>query len=147
MAKGPTTYVRPEDIDCSWALFDAQDCILGRLAARIAYQLRGKHRADFTPSTCMGDHIVVVNVEKLAVTGRKLDDKIYYRYTGYPGGIKQKNLRKALEDAPEQVLRKAVKGMLPRNRLGRAMLRKLHIYSGNEHPHAAQKPQTCTLNA
>ena len=139
--------MRPEDAVCAWTLFDAQDQILGRLAASIAHRLRGKHRPDFTPSTCLGDHVVVVNAAGLRTTGNKMEQKVYYRHSGYPGSIKQRTLGQAMDLAPEEVLRMAVKGMLPRSRLGRAMLRKLRVYAGAEHPHAAQNPQVVAVAA
>jgi large subunit ribosomal protein L13 len=124
----------------NWYIVDAEDEILGRLSSLIAKKLRGKDKADFTPHIDNGDFIVVVNAEKVQVTGRKLEDKKYYRHSGYPGGIKETSLKKMLQTKPEQVIYKAVKGMLPRNRLGRAQLKKLKIYSGPEHPHQAQQP-------
>lgn len=135
-----TAFVRPQDAQCAWTLVDADGKVLGRLASKIAHRLRGKHRPDFTPSTALGDHIVVINVAGIQVTGRKLEQKIYYRHTGYPGGIKSRTLQEQMDLNPEQVLRKAVKGMLPRGPLGRVMLRKLRIYNGAEHPHSAQLP-------
>ena len=141
MVRPHTLFLSPQDADCAWTLFDARGRVLGRLAAEIAYRLRGKHRPDFTPSTCMGDHIVVINADELCVTGNKATDKIYYRHSGYPGGIKSRTYDEAMQRSSEKVLRAAVKGMLPRNRLGRVMLRKLRIYPGSEHPHLAQQPQ------
>ena len=125
---------------------DAADKVLGRLAVDIALRLRGKHKPEFTPHVDTGDYIVVVNAEKVAVTGKKLDDKRYYRHSGYPGGLRSRTLREQLERRPEEVIRKAVKGMLPRNRLGRAQLRKLKIYAGPEHPHAAQAPKELKID-
>ncbi|MDL2306742.1 50S ribosomal protein L13 [Desulfovibrio sp. OttesenSCG-928-C06] len=135
----------PADIKRDWYVVDAENKILGRLAAQIAHRLRGKHKPEFAPHMDNGDFIVVVNCEKIAVTGKKLSDKMYYRHTGYPGGLKETNLEKMLARKPEFVLQAAVRGMLPKNRLGRAMLKKLKIYAGTEHPHAAQQPKTLVL--
>jgi large subunit ribosomal protein L13 len=132
----------PQDIDRAWFVVDAQDKVLGRLATAIANRLRGKHKPEFAPHMDNGDFIVVVNAAKLKVTGNKLDQKNYNRHTGYMGGLKQTKLRTMLQTKPEYVLEHAVKGMLPKNRLGRALLKKLKIYPGAGHPHAAQKPQT-----
>jgi large subunit ribosomal protein L13 len=131
----------PQDIDRAWFVVDAQDQILGRLATTIATRLRGKHKPEFAPHMDNGDFIVVVNAAKIRVTGNKLDQKNYNRHTGYMGGLKQAKLRTMLQTKPEHVLEHAVKGMLPKNRLGRALLKKLKVYSGADHPHAAQKPQ------
>ena len=131
----------PKDIQRDWFVVDASNKTLGRLASQIAHRLRGKHKPEFAPHMDNGDFIVVVNCEKVRVTGTKLDNKKYWRHTGYPGGIYSNTLRELLDNKPDQVLEKAVKGMLPKNRLGRAMLKKLKIYSGGEHPHAAQNPQ------
>lgn len=131
----------PKDIQRDWFVVDASNKTLGRLASQIAHRLRGKHKPEFAPHMDNGDFIVVVNCEKVRVTGAKLDNKKYWRHTGYPGGIYSNTLRELLDNKPDQVLEKAVKGMLPKNRLGRAMLKKLKIYSGGEHPHTAQNPQ------
>ena len=131
----------PKDIQRDWFVVDASNKTLGRLASQIAHRLRGKHKPEFAPHMDNGDFIVVVNCEKVRVTGTKLDNKKYWRHTGYPGGIYSNTLRELLDNKPDQVLEKAVKGMLPKNRLGRAMLKKLKIYSGGEHPHTAQNPQ------
>ena len=131
----------PKDIQRDWFVVDASNKTLGRLASQIAHRLRGKHKPEFAPHMDNGDFIVVVNCEKVRVTGTKLDNKKYWRHTGYPGGIYSNTLRELLDNKPDQVLEKAVKGMLPKNCLGRAMLKKLKIYSGGEHPHAAQNPQ------
>jgi len=136
---------KPEDITREWFVVDAEDQILGRLANQIAHRLRGKHKPEFAPHVDNGDFIVVVNCEKIKVTGKKMEDKMYYRHTGYPGGLKEANLATMLEKKPEDVIRKAVQGNLPKNRLGRAMMKKLKIYVGNEHPHAAQNPQALEL--
>ncbi len=136
---------KPENIDREWFLVDAQDQILGRLASQIAHRLRGKHKPEFAPHMDNGDFIVVVNCEKIKVTGNKLQKKNYYHHTGYVGNLKSITLEKQLQQKPEEVLRTAVRGMLPKNRLGRAMLKKLKIYAGAEHPHQAQEPKTLTF--
>jgi large subunit ribosomal protein L13 len=125
-----------------WYLVDARDKVLGRVAAEIARRLRGKHKPEFTPHTDTGDFIVVINAEKIALTGKKLDDKVYYHHSGYPGGIKSITAEKLLKKKPEEVLRIAVKGMLPKNSLGKLMLKKLKIYAGSDHPHEAQAPRS-----
>ena len=135
----------PESIDRQWFLVDAQDQILGRLASQIAHRLRGKHKPEFAPHMDNGDFIVVVNCEKIKVTRNKLQKKNYYHHTGYVGNLKSITLEKQLQQKPEEVLRAAVRGMLPKNRLGRAMLKKLKIYAGAEHPHQAQEPKTLTF--
>ena len=136
-----TWNAKPGEIEREWQLVDAEGKTLGRLATQIADTLRGKDKPQYTPHVDTGDFVVVVNAEKVAVTGNKLDDKRYYRHSGYPGGLRSRTLREQLERRPEEVIRKAVKGMLPRNRLARAQLRKLKIYAGPEHPHAAQAPK------
>lgn len=130
-----------KDINREWYLVDAENQVLGRLAAQIAHRLRGKHKPEFAPHMDNGDFIVVVNCEKIRVTGNKLSDKMYYRHSGYVGGLKSTSLEKLLATKPHLVLMHAVKGMLPKNRLGRAMLKKLRVYAGAEHPHTAQAPQ------
>jgi large subunit ribosomal protein L13 len=137
-----TYNAKPGEIQRDWYLVDAEGQTLGRLATRIAEQLRGKTKAVFTPHVDTGDFVVVVNAEKITVTGNKLDEKMYYRHSGYPGGLRERTLREQLDRQPTEVLRKAVKGMLPRNKLGRAQLTKLKIYAGPEHPHEAQAPTT-----
>jgi large subunit ribosomal protein L13 len=129
------------EIRRDWYVVDAEGQILGRLATQIADRLRGKGKPGYTPHVDTGDFVVVVNAEKIAVTGSKLDSKLYYRHSGYPGGLKQRTLRDELELRPTEVLRKAVKGMLPRNRLARQQITKLKIYAGPEHPHEAQAPK------
>ena len=136
-----TYSAKPGEIQRDWYVVDAEGQTLGRLATQIADRLRGKGKPQFTPHVDTGDFVVVVNAEKIAVTGNKLEDKIYYRHSGYPGGLRQRTLREQLERVPTEVLRKAVRGMLPRNRLGRQQLTKLKIYAGPEHPHAAQEPK------
>ena len=140
------TYVaRPESRERNWLVVDASGKTLGRLATQIADMLRGKGKPAYTPHVDTGDFIVVVNAEKIAVTGSKLDTKIYYRHSGYPGGIKQRTLREQLERRPTEVIRKAVKGMLPKNKLASAQLTKLKVYAGPDHPHAAQDPKPLEL--
>jgi large subunit ribosomal protein L13 len=140
-----TWNAKPGEVERRWYLVDADGKTLGRLATRIADTLRGKDKAQYTPHIDTGDFVVVVNAEKIAVTGKKLDDKIYYRHSGYPGGLRQRTLREELERRPTEVIRKAVKGMLPRNRLARAQLTKLKVYAGPEHPHGAQDPKELTF--
>jgi large subunit ribosomal protein L13 len=135
----------PATIKREWCVVDATDKTLGRLATELAHRLRGKHKPEFTPNMDTGDHMVVINAEKIKVTGKKLEDKIYYHHTGYIGNLKSINLGKLLDTHPERVIQKAVKGMLPKNPLGRAMFRKLHVYAGPEHPHAAQQPTQLEL--
>lgn len=134
-----------KDIQHDWLIVDASDKILGRLASAVAGRLRGKHKAEFVPHMDTGDFVVVVNAGKIRVTGRKLDQKMYYRHSGYIGGLKETSLRTMMQAKPEQVIMKAVRGMLPKNRLGRAMLKKLKVYAGSEHPHAAQQPKPLDL--
>ena len=136
-----TYNAKPGEIAREWYLVDAEGKTLGRLATRLADLLRGKGKPQYTPHVDTGDFVVVVNAEMIAVTGNKLDDKMYYRHSGYPGGLKERPLREQLARRPEEVLRKAVKGMLPRNRLARQQLTKLKIYAGPEHPHEAQGPK------
>ena len=132
---------KPEDIKRDWYVVDARDKILGRLATRIATKLRGKDKPEFAPHMDMGDFVVVVNAQQVKVTGDKLEQKKYYYHTGYPGGIKETSLDRMLQKKPEEVIRKAVGRMLPKNKLGRKLLKKLKVYSGPEHPHAAQQPK------
>ncbi len=140
-----TWNAKPGEIEREWYVVDAAGQNLGRLATQIATMLRGKHKATYTPHVDTGDFVVVVNAEKVAVTGKKMDEKLYYRHSGYPGGLRSRTLREQLDRQPAEVLRKAVKGMLPRNRLSRAQLRKLKIYAGPEHPHEAQGPKPLPL--
>jgi large subunit ribosomal protein L13 len=136
------TYVAtPADRQRDWYVVDAEGKTLGRLATRIADALRGKRKPEYTPHVDTGDFVVVINAEKVRVTGKKRTDKIYYRHSGYPGGIRSRTFNEMLERQPEEVIRKAVKGMLPRNRLARQQLRKLKVYAGPEHPHQAQQPK------
>lgn len=140
-----TFSLRPQDVQRKWYVVDATGKTLGRLASQIARILRGKHKPEYTPHVDCGDHVIVVNAEKVAVTGKKLDKKIYYWHTPYPGGLKQATLRQMLERRPERVIEWAVWGMLPHNRLGRRIFRKLHVYAGPHHPHQAQKPEPLPL--
>jgi ribosomal protein L13, bacterial type len=133
------------EVNQAWFIVDATDKTLGRLASEIALRLRGKHKPEYTPHIDTGDYIVVVNAEKVKVTGAKSTDKMYHHHTGYPGGLKSFSFEKLIERAPERVLQRAVKGMLPRNPLGRAMFRKLKVYAGSEHPHTAQQPETLNI--
>lgn len=134
-------YPKAEDITREWVLVDANDQTLGRLATQIAIVLLGKHKPGFTPGVEMGDYVIVINAKRIKVTGKKLDDKMYYRHSGYPGGLKAINLRDLLAKHPERVIQRAVWGMLPHNRMGRHLMRKLRVYAGPEHPHAAQNPK------
>jgi large subunit ribosomal protein L13 len=131
--------------DKEWFMVDAAGQVLGRLAAQIAYRLRGKHKATYTPHIDMGDFVIVVNAEKIVVTGKKMTDKIYYKYSGYPGGLTETSAGKMLAEKPENLIRIAVQGMLPKTNLGRKMLKKLKIYSGNAHPHEAQCPHVLSV--
>ena len=137
-----TQSFKQSDIEQSWILVDAKDRTLGRLASALASRLRGKHRPEYTPNADLGDYIVVINANKINVTGDKLNQKKYFRHSGYPGGIKSKSLNKVIENSPEDAIRMAVKGMLPKNKLGKKMLTKLKIYKDNDHPHQAQNPST-----
>lgn len=140
-----TYTARVEDIEREWFLVNADGKTLGRLAAEIAEVLRGKHKPIYTPHLDCGDYVIVVNAEKVRVTGRKLDQKMYYHHSGYPGGIKSISLRNQLQKHPERVLQAAVRGMLPKNPLGRKMLKKLKVYAGGSHPHQAQQPKVLEL--
>ena len=140
------TYVPKEgEISREWVVMDAADQVLGRLATEVARILRGKHKPDFTPYLDTGDFVVIVNAERVRLTGAKLDDKVYYRHSGRPGSLKSETARERLDKHPERVIQAAVWGMLPKNRLGRKLLRKLKVYAGPEHPHDAQQPKTLTL--
>jgi large subunit ribosomal protein L13 len=135
-----TFSAKTETVKRDWCIVDADGKTLGRLASEVASRLKGKHKPEYTPHVDTGDYIVVVNAEKIRVTGKKTTDKMYHRHTGFPGGIKSMSFESLIKHAPERVLEFAVKGMLPRNSLGRAMFRKLKVYAGTEHPHAAQQP-------
>jgi len=136
-----TQFAKKNEVERKWYLFDARDRVLGRLATRIATYLRGKNKPLFTPNVDTGDFVVVVNAGKIKLTGKKLDDKVYYHHTGYIGGIKAITAKERMDKDPEGMIVDAVWGMLPKNRLGRAMLKKLKVYRGSEHPHSAQKPE------
>ncbi len=140
-----TFSANPDKIKRDWFVVDANNKVLGRLAADIAHRLRGKHKPEFTPHVDTGDYIVVVNAEKIALTGNKANDKKYYRHTGYPGGIKETSFKEMIEKHPTRVIETAVKGMLPRNKLGRAMFSKLKVYVGEQHDHQAQQPKALDL--
>lgn len=140
-----TVSAKPAEVVHDWYVVDAEGKTLGRLASEIASRLRGKHKPSYTPHVDTGDYIVVINADKIAVTGKKAQDKKYYRHTGYPGGIKETNFTKLIAYKPEDVLFKAVKGMLPKGPLGYAMIKKLKLYAGTEHPHAAQQPKTLDI--
>jgi large subunit ribosomal protein L13 len=134
-----------QNIERKWYVVDATDAILGRLSTEVASILRGKHKPTFTPNVDCGDYVIIVNAEKVALTGNKLEKKIYYRHSGYPGGLKQRTAKTMLEKQPIKVLEKAIRGMLPKNSLGENMYRKLFVYEGPEHPHQAQKPEVLNL--
>lgn len=140
-----TFSAKTETVKRDWYIVDASGKTLGRIATEIALRLRGKHKAEYTPHVDTGDYIVVVNAEKVQVTGNKGQNKIYYSHTGYPGGIRDITFNKLIEKAPERVLQKAVKGMLPSGPLGRAMFKKLKVYAGDQHPHTAQQPQALNI--
>jgi len=140
-----TYAVKASEIDREWFVVDAEGKTLGRLATKIATVLRGKHKAIYTPSMDAGDFVIVVNADKIAVTGKKLQNKKYYRYSGYPGGLRETTLQRMLETHPERVIEHAVRGMLPKTKLGRKMIKKLKVYAGATHPHAAQKPRELAL--
>ena len=140
-----TLFAKKGDVERRWYLFDAKDAVLGRLAVKIANRLRGKNKPIFTPNCDTGDFIIVVNAEKVKLTGKKLDNKVYYRHSGYPGGIKAETARDRLSRCPEKVITEAVWGMIPKGRLGRAMIKKLKVYRGSEHPHKAQKPEIVSV--
>lgn len=140
-----TLSAKPAEVTRDWFVVDADGKTLGRLATEIAHRLRGKHKAEYTPHVDTGDYIIVVNAEKIQVTGNKAKDKMYYRHTGYIGNLKSISFEKLIDKAPERAIQNAVKGMLPRNPLGRDMFRKLKVYAGTEHPHASQQPQPLSI--
>ena len=142
-----TFSAKKEDVKRRWLIVDATDLTLGRLASEVARRLRGKHKAEYTPHVDTGDYVVVINAEKVKVTGDKLAQKVYYRHTGYPGGIRSEKLGDLLKNKPEKPICEAIKGMLPKNPLGRAMFKKLKVYPGAEHPHVAQQPEPLNLSA
>ncbi|HTZ18087.1 MAG TPA: 50S ribosomal protein L13 [Dissulfurispiraceae bacterium] len=141
-----TKFTRKEEIQRKWLLVDAKDAILGRMAVKIADCLRGKNKAIFTPNVDTGDFVIVINADKVKITGNKLEDKKYYSHTGYIGHLKEESLKDRLSNSPDEVVKAAVWGMLPKNRLGRAMIKKLKVYAGGEHGHAAQKPELIQLS-
>ncbi len=141
-----TISAREQDIQRDWYVIDAQGQTLGRLATRVATVLRGKHKPSYTPHVDCGDYVIVVNAEKVHVTGQKMNQKKYYRHSGYPGGLKQVTLRDQLQKFPNRVIEAAVRGMLPKNRLGRRMFKKLKVYTGAVHPHEAQQPKSMELS-
>lgn len=141
-----TIIPKVDAVEKRWYVIDAQDQILGRIASQVATLLRGKHKPEFTPHLDLGDHVIVINADKIKVSGTKADKKVYTNYSGYPGGLRTKVFAKLLADKPERVLQHAVKGMLPKNRLGRQMIKKMKIYCGSEHPHVAQKPEVLPDN-
>ena len=140
-----TFTAKKDEVEKKWVLVDAKDKVLGRLAADVASILRGKTKPTYTPHTDVGDFVVVINAEKVKLTGRKLEQKVYYRHSGYVGGIKSRTARQVMEKNPEEIIRHAVKGMLPKNSLGRSMFKKLKVYAGEAHPHEAQQPQEINL--
>ncbi len=140
-----TYSAHPGEVPHNWLLVDAEGQTLGHMASAIATRLRGKHKPEYTPHVDTGDFVVVINADKVRVTGRKATGKVYHTHSGYPGGLKSLTFEQLLEKSPERVVRLAVRGMMPRNRLGRAMLKKLKVYAGGEHPHSAQQPQTLEL--
>lgn len=140
-----TFMANAQNVEHKWYVVDATDVVLGRFATQVASILRGKHKPTFTPHVDCGDYVVIVNAEKIALTGNKLEDKIYYRHSGYPGGLKTRNAKTMLEKQPTKVLEKAIRGMLPKNKLGEQMYRKLFVYAGPDHPHQAQQPEKLEL--
>ena len=140
-----TFTAKPEELETRWYLVDAKGCVLGRLASFVAGRLRGKHKPIYTPHVDTGDNIVVINADKVTLTGKKWDDKVYYRHSGYMGGLTSTTAKELLEKRPEDLVKNAVKGMLPKNKLGRKMFKKLRVYAGSEHPHDAQSPETLQL--
>jgi large subunit ribosomal protein L13 len=142
-----TRTVKPDEIEQKWYLIDAADKTLGRLATRVAGLLRGKHKPEYTPNMDLGDYVIIVNAAKIHVTGNKVEDKMYYHHSGYPGGIKSINFEKLLAKKPEFIIEKAVKGMLPKGPLGRKMFKKLKVYAGAEHQHSAQQPELLDIEA
>lgn len=136
-----TYYAKPQDVEREWLLIDATDLVLGRVATKVAHILKGKHKPQYTPHIDTGDFVIIINAEKIRLTGVKSTSKEYYRHSGYPGGLKVESFEEAMEKHPERVFEHAVKGMLPKNKLGRAMGKKLKVYAGSEHPHMAQQPR------
>lgn len=141
-----TKFMKKSDADRKWYVVDAKDQVLGRMATRVAMYLRGKHKPVFTPNTDTGDFVIIVNAEKVRVTGNKVEDKKYYSHSGYIGHIKETTYKERMENCPEEIIRDAVWGMLPKNRLGRQMIKKLKVYAGDKHDHAAQKPEAIDIS-
>jgi large subunit ribosomal protein L13 len=142
-----TYYAKPGEIEREWLLIDAADAVLGRVASTAAQLLKGKHKPQYTPNVDTGDFVVIINAEKIKVTGAKATSKVYYSHSGYPGGLKEEPFLRALERHPERIIERAVRGMLPKNTLGRAQGKKLKVYAGSEHPHQAQQPRKIELEA
>jgi large subunit ribosomal protein L13 len=140
-----TLFAKKGEVEQKWYVVDAKDAVLGRLAVKIASQITGKNKTIYTPNTDTGDFVIVINAEKIKLTGRKLDNKVYYRHSGYPGGLRAETARERIKRRPEKIITDAVWGMIPKGRLGRAMLRKLKVYKGSEHPHEAQKPELLSV--
>ena len=140
-----TRFVKTEDADIKWYVVDAKDLVLGRLAAKVAGVIRGKNKPSFTPNMDTGDFVIIVNADKVKMTGKRELQKTYFRHTGYPGGVKTLTYTQMMEKHPEKIIQNAVKGMLPKNRLGRQLIKKLKVYAGEEHPHQAQKPETLSV--
>lgn len=140
-----TLFAKKGEVEQKWYVVDAKDAILGRLAVKIATRITGKNKTIYTPNTDTGDFVIVINAEKVKLTGRKLDNKVYYRHSGYPGGLKAETARERMKRCPEKIISDAVWGMIPKGRLGRAMLRKLKVYKGSAHPHEAQKPELLSV--
>ena len=140
-----TLFAKKGEVEQKWYVVDAKDAVLGRLAVKIATQITGKNKTIYTPNTDTGDFVIVINAEKIKLTGRKLDNKVYYRHSGYPGGLRAETARERMKRCPEKIISDAVWGMIPKGRLGRAMLRKLKVYKGSEHPHEAQKPELLSV--
>ena len=147
MKRSKTFTMRAEDVKPSWHIVDAAGKTLGRLASQVAHVLRGKHRPEYSPHLDLGDRVIVVNAEQVRLSGNKLEDKVYYRHSGYPGGLKSRTAGDLLRERPERLIELAVWGMLPHNRLGRRLIRKLKVYRGEEHPHGAQNPQPLEVEA
>lgn len=141
-----TAFIKSKDVDRKWYVIDADGLVLGRLASRVAPILKGKTKPIYTPNADTGDFVIIINAEKVRLTGNKLENKIYYRHSGYPGGLKQKTAKELMESNPEKIVISAVHGMLPKNRLGKVQLKKLKVYRGSEHPHASQKPEALKLS-
>ena len=142
-----TYYAKPDEVNREWLLIDAENLVLGRLATQVAHILKGKHKPEYTPHVDVGDFVVIINADKIRLTGNKASQKKYYRHSGYPSGLKEESFERAMERHPERVVERAVKGMLPKNTLGRAQGKKLKVYAGPEHPHAAQQPRKIELEA